>query len=210
MVHELNEFYLVAFDPGGTLGWARLDLSVKAFSRPEHKVLANVLDWDCGEFTGTENENLNAASLLIFDDALWSGPYQPNVQFLTEDFDLVQTIGGKTLLSPVRINAVLDWEVSKVGRKLNYQNRAMRVSMTADRLTKAGFKNPLRPETGTWSKTGKGKDAFAALQHAIVWLRRLKQESLGKPWKLSDGQVSNARWDCSCEDGERCSLLHQS
>lgn len=174
-----NEFHLVAFDPGGTIGWAYFKLSVKAFTAPEHKVLANVLHWDCGEFTGTENANLNQCLLLI------TTPDDPSkAHYLTEDFDLVQTVGGKTLLSPVRINAVLDWEVSKLGQKLNYQNRALRTNMTAARLVAAGLTNPMRPN-GQWSKTGKSKDAFAAVQHAVVWLRRLKQESLGKPWKIS-------------------------
>lgn len=186
-----NQFAILAFDPGGTIGWARLILSVRAFSRPEHKALANLLSWDCGELSGPEDEQLEQAVGLIRAARL-NGVFNRRLDVIAEGFELTQMIGGENLLSPVRINAVLDWELRKLGLSLNIQRRHMRTSVTPQRLRLFGFE-------GRWTKTGKGKDAFAAMQHAVVWLRRLKQESRNRPWKLSDNVSSNARWDCSCQ-----------
>ena len=121
---------------------------------------------------------------------------------VSEDFELVQTIGGKNLLSPVRINAVLDWICqTKFGLKLQTQRRTMRTSVTPDRLREFGF-------DGRWTKTGNGKDKFAAMQHAIVWLRRQKELSRSRPWKITANGRFNDHWDCACAKGSRCNLDH--
>jgi hypothetical protein len=189
-----NEYHLVTFDPGAAAtGWAHFVVDAHAFSRPEARVLRWLISWDCGEFTGHENVQCGHAQGLMAT-AKYSGMGEYNrkrIDFVTEDFDLVQMVGGKNLLSPVRINAVLDWECAKLGSTLQYQNRALRTNITPERLNLFGF-------DGKWSKSGKGKDAFAAMQHAVVWLRRTKLASRSRPWKLSDGIVHNAVWDCSC------------
>lgn len=198
-----NQFAILTFDPGGTIGWARLILNVRAFSRPGHKVLANLLSWDCGEFTGPEAEQLERAVSLI-RATRQNGSFIRHMNIVAEGFELTQMIGGDNLLSPVRINAVLDWECRKLGLKLSVQRRHMRTNITGERLRLCGFH-------GRWSKTGTGKDAFAAMQHAVVWARRLKQESIGRPWKLSDSVSSNAYWDCACSEGGSdwsCDLDH--
>lgn len=123
---------------------------------------------------------------------------------VSEDFELTQLIGGANLLSPVRINAVLEYECQRWGLQLNKQRRSLRTSVTPERLEMYGFKPPGR----RWSKTSKGKDAFAAMQHAVVWLRRLKEQTRGRPWKLADGSTHNAFWDCACDDGLPCDLRH--
>lgn len=207
MATRPNEYHLVVFDPGGIIGWAHFVLHYKAFSRPEHKVLRWIKSWDCGEFTGQEHEQLADASRLIYRAHFGAMPYVSHTDVLSEDFDLVQTIGGKNLLSPVRINAVIDWECRKHGLALKYQSRQLRTNVTPERLQRFGFDSPFR-KSGQWSKTGSGKDAFAAMQHGIVWLRRLKEQSRSRPWKLSDGQTTNARWDCACTSGRRCTLIH--
>lgn len=103
----------------------------------------------------------------------------------------MQTMGGKELLSPVRLNAGIDYICYKQGLPLRYQNRAMRTQHTPQVLNAYGFQ-------GKWKTTGKGKDEFAAMQHAVMWLKRVKEKSKGHPWKLSDGIVFNAYWDCAC------------
>lgn len=218
MSADPNEYHLVTFDAGaGATGWAHLTLSVKAFTRPERKVLGQVLDWDCGEFTGPENEQVAEASRLIWRAKFGEMPYNSTTHvvaaalskadFVAEDFELTQLIGGKNLLSPVRINSKLDWECYRWGLVLQYQRRTMRTNVTPERLRLFGFDSPMN-RGGRWTKTGKGKDAFAAMQHAIVWLRRTKEQSKSRPWKLSDGQTANAYWDCACERGRRCNLAH--
>src|SRR5258707_7298518 len=123
-----------------------------------------------------------------------AGTLVPRMDVGSEDFDLVQTVGGKdNLLSPVRFNAVMAWELSKVGKPLHLQNRALLTQQTGDRLNAFGF-------IGRWSKTGRGKDEFAAMQHAVTRMRNIKQKANDLPWKLSDGISTNARWDCACEE----------
>lgn len=198
-----NELHSITFDPGGTIGWTHFVVDCHAFSRPEHKVLANILSWNCGEFTGQEHEAIKKAVGLI-TRVHYSRPTEnpglfnnSRTQIVSEDFELTQLIGGENLLSPVRINAILGWECSKQGLTFELQRRQMRINITPERLRMFGFESPFR-RSGEWTKTGKGKDAFAAMQHQIVKLRRLKLRSIEVPWKLSDGIVHNAVWDCSC------------
>lgn len=212
-----NEYHLVTFDPGGTIGWAHFILDCRAFSRPEHKILRFLKTWDCGEFTGQENEQVGEASRLIWRAKYGDMPYNTTTDvvsaglskadFVSEDFELTQMIGGDNLLSPVRINAKLNWECYRWGLDLQLQRRSMRTGVTPERLKLFGFDSPMN-RGGRWTKTGKGKDAFAAMQHGIVWLRRTKEKSKSRPWKLGDKQTANARWDCACARGRRCNLAH--
>ena len=216
-----NEFHLTWFDGGNTTGWAEFIVDYRAFSRPEAKVLQWVKFWRCGEFLGTENEVLSAAVNHVRSKVDVNGD---NVSYLSyevggEDFDLVQTIGDKqNVLSPVRFNAVLDWECQKVGIKYRYQARQLRTNTTPERLSM--FMAPLWDRTTVkqrkWRTSGRGKDAFAAMQHAIYRLRTIKDASISKPWKLSEGSVLNAYYDCACRQsslGKRrikraCDLVH--
>ncbi len=186
-----NEYHLVWFDPGqAATGWAFFVVDCHAFSRPEHKILPNVISWNCGEFTGPENDQLEMAERLIYT-AHYAGQFRARCEIGTEDFQLSQTMGGRELLSPVRLNAAIDYICYKQQLQLQYQNRAMRTQHTPAKLNAYGF-------TGKWRDSGKGKDEFAAMQHAVMWLKRIKSKSVGHPWKLSDGIVANAFWDCSC------------
>lgn len=192
-----NLFNIVAIDPGGTIGWAHFLLDFKAFSRPEHSVLRNLLFWDSGEFTGTEEDNISECLDLIRKARYGKGPFTSATDVVIEDFDLVQTIGGKNLLSPVRIAAVLNWECPRqFAIRPVMQARQMRTNVTKPRLAAWGFGSRFR------------KDEFAAMQHAVTWLRRVKQKSRVQPWKLEDNQTSNADWDCACERGKPCDIRH--
>src|ERR1700755_2394176 len=200
-----NEYHIIAIDPGGTTGWAHLVCDYRAFSRPDHKALAYLKSWDCGEFSGAESGQCERAVSLIHR-AIGDTPqstFRNRTDVVGEDFDLVQTIGGHDLLSPVRINAVLAWECRKQALTYTLQNRSLRTNITAAQLNLFGFE-------GRWTKTGKGKDMFAAMQHAVVWLRRQKKFSYSHPWKLSDNVSSNAYWDCACAENIHyaCDLVH--
>jgi len=194
-----NEFHLSTLDPGGTIGWTYFIVDIHAFTRPENKVLRYIKSWECGEFSGDERKQLESTAALIY--RMQSAAPFSRATMLAEDFELTQLIGGKNLLSPVRINAVAEWECWRRGIKFQLQARQMRTSVTPVRLRKFGFE-------GSWSTSGKGKDAFAAMQHAIVYLRRLKQESAKHPWKLSRRDALNDHWDCACYERKPCDLLH--
>lgn len=200
----MANYHLVTFDPGAAAtGWAHLVVDERAFTRPANKVLRNLKDWNCGEFTGPEVAQLDEARRLIWRARGFEQFEHNRCDVVSEDFELTQLIGGKNLLSPVRINAVIDWLCqTQFGLKLELQRRTMRTSVTPERLRAFGFERK-------WTKTGRGKDEFAAMQHAIVWLRRLKERSRSHPWKMTIDGTRNARWDCSCQRGwKTCDLDH--
>lgn len=217
MSRNPNEYNLVVFDPGGTIGWAHFVLDCRAFSRPEHKVMRFLKRWESGEFEGTEYAQCQSASRLIWRAKFGDMPYNTTTDvvssgltrddFVSEDFELTQLIGGKNLLSPVRINAVLAFECMRWGLTLNLQKRTLRTSVTPERLNLLGFQNP-KSRRGIWTKSSKGKDMFAAMQHGVVWLRRQKEISRGRPWKLAEGGTTNAYYDCNCADGLKCDMRH--
>jgi hypothetical protein len=172
MAIRKNEFHIVAFDPGGVIGWAHLVIDFRAFITPRNKVLANLLRWDTGEFKGTEHANIGQCVELVRSARYGQMPFHSKTDAVTEDFELTQIVGGHNLLSPVRLNAILGWEIGKVGGvNFVYQKRQMRTGVTRERLKLMGLK-PV------------GKDSFAALQHGVTWARRVKQEANRRPWKL--------------------------
>lgn len=164
-----NPLYYAAitFDPGGAgTGWALFVIDMRAFSSSEEKILNWVYDWDSGCFKGPEHGQIEAA-VALFDTAhKWP---EAKLDIVSEDFELTQTIGGKNLLSPVRINAVLEWEAAKLGLPLTYQKRQLRTSITRQRLAIWGYEK-------RWQK-----DEFAAMQHMFTWLRRLKRRANERP-----------------------------
>lgn len=123
-----------------------------------------------------------------------------SMEVVSEDFELTQMVGSKeNLLSPVRINSVLGWECHKRAIKFSLQSRSLRTNVTRGRLAAFGFEGKFR------------KDEFAAMQHGIVKLRRMKKEANRRPWKLMQGGQHNARWDCSCAEGGTrvgCDMWH--
>jgi hypothetical protein len=195
-----NEYHLSTYDPGGAgTGWTKFVVDFRAFSRPENKILRWIKSWESGCLKGTEEQMCQQAAYQMrttVDAATPGSVSYLSYDVVSEGFDLTQLIGGRELLSPVRINAVLAWECSKRAIKFHEQARQMRTNVTRDRLKQFGFRK-------RWQK-----DEFAAMQHAIVWLRRLKQESRKHPWKLSEGSQLNAYWDCDCCEGLRCDMLH--
>jgi len=191
-----NQYTVLAFDPGGTTGWAHLQINAKAFSRPEAKVLRWLELWDCGELSGPEHDQMTQAA-----SKLWNVhgplPYNCIVDVISEDFELTQLIGSsENLLSPVRFNAVLKWQCLNQGLPFTLQRRSARTATTKERLRLFGFEGTFR------------KDEFSAMQHAIAWLRKIKEQSKAKPWKLADNQAHNTHWDCACAKGKRCNLIH--
>jgi hypothetical protein len=207
MATHPNEFHLLWFDPGSAAtGWAHFIIHCRAFARPERKITPNIEYWDCGEITGDDHEQYKQASTMAYNAHFNPAPYVARVRVGSEGYNLKQTIGSaENLLSPVRFNAVLSWEVAQHGLTLAEQQPSMRGQMTAERLQLLGFQGwPSK----RWVKHGRGKDAFAAVQHAIVDLRRIKAESRKRPWKLSDGASANTYWDCECDGGKPCDITH--
>jgi len=168
-----NELHVIAFDPGGVMGWAHFVVHIRAFSHPREKVLSNLLGWRCGEFEGTEHDKVRAALDMIRKSRYRNGKlFTARYEIVTEDFDLTQLIGGKDLLIPTRLNAILEYQLA-VGFQLPlaYQNRALRTGVTKPRLKRMKLW-PVR-----------GKDAYAAVQHGVTYLKRLKQRADEVTWE---------------------------
>lgn len=194
---ERNEYNLITFDPGAAAtGWVWFRVDFHAFSRPENKVLHNLKWWDYGQFSGPEVEHYKGIRQLITESLRFASHL--SIDVVAEDFELTQLIGGRNLLSPVRINAITEWECYNRSIKFNVQSRQLRTSVNRQRLKVWGFDEKWR------------KDEYAAMQHAITWLRRTKQKANQRPWKLSHGGVLNSKWDCSCERNRKnkCDLVH--
>lgn len=166
-----NLYQVIAYDPGGTIGWAQLLIDFHAFTRPKNKLLANLLYWNSGELSGNEMQQQDELVRFIKHFHYVNGR-RVKTDVIGEDFDLVQTIGGADLLSPVRINAVMKWECFKIGVPFHLQKRHLRSKVTKERLRLWGFADTFR------------KDEFAAMQHAMYWARSRKLESRSRPWKL--------------------------
>lgn len=192
-----NLFQLIAYDPGGTIGFFHAIVDLRAFSRPENKILNNLIYWNCGELSGSETEQEDQLTRFIKQYHYVNGR-RIRTQVIGEAFDLVQLIGGDDILSPVRINAVIQWECAKLGVPWALQRRHLRIKVTKERLKLWGFTERFR------------KDEFAATQHGWYYLRSLKQQSLSRPWKLESDSATNARWDCSCAErrNRKCNLIH--
>lgn len=170
-----NTFRTIWFDCGsGATGYAFFSIDGVAFTSYKHNVMDHIIMWKTGELTGTENEIAHKALKLCYQARFSPYPFISNLVIGLESFQIRQTIGGDELLSPVRINAKIDY-----GCILNgcpepiYQSPSLRTGVTKDRLKRWGFH---------W----KGKDSFAAMQHAIVYLRRLKKETDQRPWILKE------------------------
>lgn len=196
MVHNLNEYHSMWFDPGGTLGWSWLAFDLRAFTRPEHYWEDYLLSWDCGEISGTEEEVIKGGLSLIDDMLKCVSSFRCTAG--GEDFELTQLIGSKeNLLSPVRQNAVFAWECNKRMIRYKLQARQLRTSVTRDRLKNWGINGRFK------------KDEFASLQHNVTWIRRIKKESQSSPWRLDSQDVINGGgWDCACARRKRCDLSH--
>lgn len=209
MTDATNEYHLTTFDGGGTTGMAHFCVDFHAFSRPEAKVLRWLKWWVSAEYTGTEFEvyqqAVNHISNAVSDSGLGASYLAYDV--VAEEFQLTQLIGGENLVSPLRFNSVMAWECHKRAIKFQLQARQMRTQITPDYLARAGFINPFRRD-GKWSDSSRGRNAFAATQHGVEFLRRIKAESRKRPWKLSDKSIMNARWDCACARRKPCDMLH--
>lgn len=170
---------VITFDGGGTVGWAWIAVRKQAFMSREEMILPHIVDWDTGEWYGTRHDQIRQAVELVRRVRYSEKPFS-FLDAVAEDFEFMQTLGGNDLLLPVEFNAVLDWELERnFNLRLQKQKRSLRTGVTEDRLTRMGFS----PTIGKrWTKTGKGKDSFAAMQHAITWLRRTKERSKRRPW----------------------------
>lgn len=152
---------LLAFDPGGTTGVARVWLPLSAFS--SGRILSE-LEFEAFQVGGSEkSQGLDLALIL----AEYSGP------IVVESFTLRKFSQSSDLLAPVRIIARIEqiidtlenWDTGYAIRRkpVFFQDPALAKSTANDeRMRRWGLWTPGKPH---------GNDA---MRHAVTFLRRCK------------------------------------
>lgn len=152
---------VVAFDPGGTTGWAVVSVHPVAVRDPAYSILDNLTHVTFGQFCGTE---LAMADAMIDLCEQWPGAVR-----LTEQFILMTHTNSDALLSPVRLNAALRYglhlKAKGTDRRVWNQTASMaKTTMTDERLAYCALIEPTR-----------GKPhARDALRHALTFWKRVR------------------------------------
>lgn len=158
---------LIAYDPGGVTGWALLQVAADALSDPECLIMQNVVHFACGQFIGTEFEQVDQMVALAEQ---W-----PGAGLVCEDFVLRQFDKGREMLSPVRITSAFRYTMShapsyvdgQVGRMVRVQQPALAMTtITDDRLKAMRY----------YERTAGAPHARDATRHVITFARRLKED----------------------------------
>jgi hypothetical protein len=148
-------YQVIAFDPGGTTGWALFQVHPEAMmGDPSIAVLPNIEWWTAGEFTGNLDDQCDEAVELI---ASW-----PHARLVSEQFILRQMNAD---LAPVEMNAKMRWAFRP--RYFTLQQPALAMStVTDDRQKSWGFWLPGKPH------------ARDGIKHAITFLKRRKEAAV--------------------------------
>jgi hypothetical protein len=149
---------VVAIDPGGSTGWAILQVHPDCLTNPaQYRILDNIFFKAWGEYNGAEIDmSLQVADLM----AEWEG-----AAFLIEDFILREFSMDRALLSPVRITSHLEWHCTTAyspPRPVFKQNSELMLSSVTDERLK---------RWGLYDRHS-GDHAREATKHAIIFLRR--------------------------------------
>jgi len=156
-----DDLCVVAIDGGATSGWAVGTFTVADLDSPkdEYKVLKH---WAAGVCGGDEHEMLDelVGLLEVWDDAA----------VVVERFHLrpgMPTMDDE-LLSPVRVNAVVDHYLWDEDRPVYFQNPGDAMSTFPDELLEK------------WQLWSPSVDARIATAHLLLFVRRLRLPKVGK------------------------------
>lgn len=148
---------VVAFDPGGTTGWALFSVHPEALLCNDVLILDNIQHWACGQITGTEFKQV--------DDMLELADAWPGAALLCEDFILRRFDMSRSVLAPVRVIAAFRYGIAPRHVHLQ-QPQLAKTTMTDDRLRQIGF----------WQATEGKVHARDAIRHGLTFLKRLKTQ----------------------------------
>lgn len=150
---------VVWYDPGGTSGWSVFSVHPDALTDPEVRVLDNITHFACGQFTGSEFDQVD--QMIELADA-W-----PGAALGTEHFILQQFRKDENLLVLVRLNAAFRYEMRRHGRdrKVHRQNAQLAMTTVTDK----------RLQAWGYAERSRGlPHARDSIKHNITFLRRLK------------------------------------
>lgn len=92
---------VLAVDPGGTTGWAVLQVHPACLTDDKYSILGNIQHFECGEFLGSEASQVYSLLDLARE---W-----PDAAVVVEDFVLRMFQQSRDLLAPVRVTAAFKW-----------------------------------------------------------------------------------------------------
>ena len=160
-----GDYLCIAFDPGGTTGWALFGVSRKALRSPDEKILANITFWSAGEFGGPESSHAFRMSYLVRSWRIAS--------VVVEDFILRKFTMGRELLAPVRVTAAFLYALEhEVEPDDPYKDRHKTVVYQPPSLAMSGLSDGVQKQVGLWLPGQ--PHANDATKHAVTWLRRKK------------------------------------
>lgn len=154
-----HSLYVCAtFDQGGTTGWSVFGIYMDALRSDDYKILDNIAFWSAGEFTGSENSQVDQMLALASN---WQ-----DAHLLLEDFHLRQLAGGSEMLSPVRLMAAFRYGLHLMDPNRNFIIQAGTLAMTT-------ITDERQKEWGFWIPGQ--QHARDAVKHNLTWLRRAKE-----------------------------------
>lgn len=157
---------VVAFDPGGTTGWAVVSVHPDSLLLSDVRIIDNISHFACGQFIG--NEFLQVDQMVELADD-W-----PGAAILCEDFTLRKFSMSPDLLSSPRICAAFRYamhtDYRSNGRPTRVRLQQPNLALTT--VTDARLKSFRR---GLYESTVGKEHSRDALKHAITYLKRLKE-----------------------------------
>lgn len=156
---------VISIDPGGMTGWSIMVVHPESLSDPKVSILANIEHREhgqigCGDPLTDEGERKCVAALLSII-ANWDGAC-----VVIEDFHLRKMAKNRELLSPVRLTAMLEWELHGTGA-VTVLRQQPSIAMTT--ATDVRLK-----DWGLYQRAGGQGHARDADRHSITHLRRCK------------------------------------
>lgn len=160
-----DAYQVLAFDPGGTTGWAVFQVHPDAFSGdPDILMFENIEWWTAGQFTGPLMEQVDSAVELAES---W-----PGARLVMEGFKLRQMAVD---LAPVEVSFAIRRDLRP--RYFVTQTSSMAMNTVTDERQK---------EWGLWIP---GKEhARDAVKHAVTFLKAKREQAI-KVWRASTGRV---------------------
>jgi hypothetical protein len=176
---------VIGIDPGGTTGWSVMVVHPEALVDKEVPILGNIQYHGNGEIAAIPNNGKSVKALelsnaerlcvrALLADVLvrW-----PGSALIIEDFLLRKRTMDRELLSPVRLTAVLEWEVENLDLHMHLvrqQPSQAKTVATDERLR----------QWGLYKRAGGMQHARDADRHSITFLRSAKQK----------GSIRGAAW----------------
>lgn len=157
---------VLAFDPGETTGWALMGVHQETLDNPSTGTLHNNLQhFEYGQIDGR-----GIGEHLAADNMIRLAVCHPKAAVITEDFilDFNQATSDRHTLSPVRMNAILNYEMYRNDRNVIVQGRSgVKTTCTDARLKTWGLYD-----------SRSGAHARDATRHAFYWLRCCRGDSV--------------------------------